>query len=389
MNPQADQHTLQELDLLLAEAASVIEDSGHWYDRQAAPAGSPIVLFGAGNIGRKALAFLRGIGAQPVAFSDNRPDLAGQAIDGLSVLSPAEAVQQYGETATFVITIFNRAVRAVDVVAQLRRLGAKYVVPFAFFAWKYPQEFLPYYFLELPARCFAQRERIRAAFQLLADAESRREYLAQVRWRLLGELDVRAQNNSAEQYFSADVPVMLKGKVFVDVGAYDGDTLVGYFQRVGEDFHSAYVFEPDPGNYQALVNYIHGLPEGVQSKIYPYQAAVGAENSTVKFNASSLTSAAVLETDGVDTTCYALDAILPRFAAMYIKIDIEGFEEQALLGAKQTILSTQPDLAVCVYHRPDDLWNIPLLLHEDCDQYRFFLRRYMEDCWESVCYAVR
>lgn len=379
----------QELDHLFTRAASLVRDGGHWYDAHASPVSAEIVLFGAGNIGRKVLAFLRGLGVQPVAFSDNRPDMAGQVIEGLRVLSPMEAVEQYGERVTFVITILNRAVRSMDVVEQLRQLGAKYVVPFAFFAWKYPQDFLPYYFLDLPERCFAQQERIRAAFHLLADEESRREFLAQLRWRMLGDLDARPQNNPHEQYFSADIPLNPKGKVFVDCGAYDGDTLISYLQRVGDEFHSAYVFEPDPGNYQALIEYIHSLPEQVQSRIFPYQAAVGAENSILKFNASSLASASVLTEGGIELPCYALDQILPRDFPMYIKFDIEGFEKEALLGAKKVIQSSVPDLAVCVYHEPDDLWNIPLVLHELCNTYQLYIRRHMEDCWDTVCYAVR
>jgi hypothetical protein len=45
-------------------------------------------------------------------------------------------------------------------------------------------------------------------------------------------------------------------------------------------------------------------------------------------------------------------------------------------------------LSVCLYHRPADLWEIPLFLRSLGDHYRLFLRRYAEDCWELVCYAI-
>ena len=70
-------------------------------------------------------------------------------------------------------------------------------------------------------------------------------------------------------------------------------------------------------------------------------------------------------------------------------MDIEGAEMDALKGAEQTSREQRPGLAICVYHRPEDLWNIPLYLHEICPDYRFYLRHHAS-CYvaETVCYGV-
>jgi hypothetical protein len=72
----------------------------------------------------------------------------------------------------------------------------------------------------------------------------------------------------------------------------------------------------------------------------------------------------------------------------FIKMDIEGAEVDALIGARRLIENALPVLAICVYHQPDHLWRIPLLIRSFSDQYRFFLRPHNEEGWDLVCYAV-
>jgi len=86
--------------------------------------------------------------------------------------------------------------------------------------------------------------------------------------------------------------------------------------------------------------------------------------------------------------CQRLDSIQWSFPRTYIKIDIEGVEPEALRGASQVLRRYQPVLAVCTYHRSDHLWQISNLVHLISSQCHLVLRRYAEDCWEGVCYAI-
>lgn len=71
-----------------------------------------------------------------------------------------------------------------------------------------------------------------------------------------------------------------------------------------------------------------------------------------------------------------------------IKMDIEGAEQEALLGAKRIISEYQPKLAICIYHRIEDLWEIPLLIKELNPEYHLYIRNYEDRLDEIVCYAV-
>jgi hypothetical protein len=83
-----------------------------------------------------------------------------------------------------------------------------------------------------------------------------------------------------------------------------------------------------------------------------------------------------------------LDEILLSRHPTYIKFDIEGAEHDALLGATATLQSDMPVLAVSAYHKPEDLWDLPLLIRAIRPDYRMYLRRYSDERWETVLYAV-
>jgi hypothetical protein len=83
-----------------------------------------------------------------------------------------------------------------------------------------------------------------------------------------------------------------------------------------------------------------------------------------------------------------LDELLYDYTPTYIKMDIEGGELEALKGARNIIKSAMPILAICVYHKQSDFWEIPLLIRSITEGYRFFLRAYSWSGFEVVCYAV-
>ena len=87
-----------------------------------------------------------------------------------------------------------------------------------------------------------------------------------------------------------------------------------------------------------------------------------------------------------------LSSLLDQVAAgerpTFIKLDVEGDELAALRGGRRTLEESQPVVAVCVYHRPEDLWSIPLFLHEALPAHSLFLRAHAWDGFELVAYAI-
>jgi FkbM family methyltransferase len=239
----------------------------------------------------------------------------------------------------------------------------------------------------MPHKVFEQAKEVKQVFSLWADDESRNEYLAQVRWRALMDFDSLMPPVEHEIYFPNDLLTILPDEVFVDCGAYDGDTIRNLLQTQAPYSGHIIAFEPDPSNFLKLKQYIQNRPAEVKEKIEAYPFALGANRSRVRFEAAG-TEASAVGSGEFEVECVTLDEILANKNPTYIKMDIEGSELDALIGAKNIIQKHLPVLAICSYHRQDHLWRIPSLIHSYSDQYRFFLRPHLLEVWDLVCYAI-
>ena len=379
-----------KLNQLLQEdvaSAKVREQSA--FDEATAPFGKSLVLFGAGNLGKKTLAGLRSAGIEPLAFSDNNRELWGKKIEGIEVFSPSAAATKFGKSAAFIMTIWRG--EGTDTMAErcqpLTELGCERVVNFGVVFWKYPQAFPPHYSFDLPHKVLEQADEVRRAFDLFEDDASRAEYVAQIRWRLQLDFDGLPRPVQHKIYFPEDVVAVKDTEVFVDCGAYNGDTLEDFLVARGDAFEEYLAFEADPSNHRDLQRTVGNLPAAIQKKIKIFSLAVGARREKVFFNASGTEASAV----GCGTTeidCAPLDEVVGEPEATWIKMDIEGSEVDALNGARRLISTKSPVLAVCVYHQQNHVWRIPLLMHEMSKDYRLYLRPHLLESWDLVCYAV-
>lgn len=377
--------------LLSRDLGGTRADERQAFDRLAD--GRPVVLMGAGGLGRRAQAALRRRGVPALAFADNAASRHGTAIDGVPVLSPPEAARRFGRTAVFVVTIWgaNSPHRFAHSRDQLRALGCDVVSSFPPLFWKYADELLPFYLQDLPSRVLEQRGDVARALDVWSDEASRNEYVSQVRFRLAADFDGLSHPVQHAQYFAEDLFTWRDDEWVVDGGAFDGDTVRTIAALHGDRFGHVLAVEPDPANFSKLRTMVDGLPERVRRKIACRQAAVGAERATLHLAATGTASSATSATAGADTVAVdaeTIDALTRGAAPTFIKLDIEGFEIDALRGARGCIDRHAPVLAVCVYHAQDHLWRIPLLLRSWRDDYALFLRPHNEEGWDLVCYAV-
>ena len=378
-----------QLDQLLSESVDAAQKRARTeFDRTIEPHGSRMVLFGAGSMGRRVLARLRQDGIDPLAFADNQANNWGKTIDGLPVLRPDEAARCYGRDATFIVTIYNNSHNYLATRHQLLTLGCDNIVSLVPLRWKYHETFLPYFRDDLPHHVLLQADAILAALTLWSDAESQREYVAQIAWRLHGDFDALGPPLCGQQYFPAGLFRLTADEFFVDAGAYDGDTLRQFFAQQGTDFRGALALEPDPDNFRRLTAFRSTLTDSLQNKIEAQPLAIGNRSCILRFAAGDGTSSAVSAGGSVEVACVRLDDLLLDRRPTYIKMDIEGAEPDAIDGCQRVLREDCPVLAACVYHAQHHLWTIPELIHRLAPSYRLFLRPHMFECWETVCYAV-
>lgn len=378
------------LDQILSRSEeAVAAEAAGFFDSKTAPFQNQIVLFGAGQLGRKALAGLRGLNIEPVAFTDNNPALWNSSIEGVPVYSPADAAARFKDNSSFVVTMWSPGIRRQYCEArdQLAGHGCERIVPFVALFWKYPDVFLPHITWGLPQEWLAWKKEIAEVHSLWSDQESRDIYTSHWQWRMLLDFDALPPVSADPQYFPSDVITPRPGEVFVDCGAYDGDTVRDFLHWCQGDFERVYALEPDPLNVKNLQVSVSGLPESSAGKIKVLPFAVGSKREVVSFQTTGTASARIGEGD-IQVQVVSLDEILAGEKPTYIKMDIEGFEPDALLGAKNAIERHRPRLAVCIYHELNHFWRLPLMMKQLCPEYSFFLRVHGEQGWDWVCYAI-
>jgi len=342
-----------------------------------------VVMFGSGYLGRHVYRDLDALPFNVVAFVDNDSTLWGSSIDGLEILSPEDAVARFGQDALWLITIYTNS----RVIEQCRALGVPWVTC-AELSWVLPEPHPQSLVFGSPERLASSAMEIEAAASIWADAESQAEYRSQVRWRfLLDYAALRPPRPMAELYFPSDLIRPLPDEVFVDCGAFTGDTIEAFIAGRGGQFGQIVAVEPDPLNCRALQDRVDGWSRSGVGPIRIEPLAVGSRRGRLQFEATGTAGSSI--GSGLDIVEVApLDELCADLRPTYFKFDVEGAEHDALVGASGTIRSNRPVLAVCLYHRPEDLWDIPLLVRSLVPEYRLHVRRHSDERWETVLYAV-
>ncbi len=355
------------------------------FDRLAAPHANRLVLFGTGQFGQWILERLRKAGVEPLCFSDNNPARWGSRVHGVEVVSPADAVTRFGPTACFIVSIYNGSAAR----GQLRELGCKWVLPAALLFWKYPDTFTPEMGIDVPERLLEEMEQIRQCFALLADEPSRQELCDQIEWRYwMRPEHLPLPANQGELYFPGELVTEFEEEVLVDCGAFDGDSIRSFMRR-GQRFRHVYALEPDAANRVKLGASVESFPAEIRERVTVWPYAVGDKDEEVTFVEShDVASKVSSSSEGVAIQSRKLDSLPWQFRPTYLKMDIEGWEPYAIAGGAELLKNELPVLAICLYHRSEHLWQLPKLIHSLAPDYSLYLRRYAEDCWEQVCYAV-
>ncbi len=342
-----------------------------------------VVLFGAGNLGRQTRRDMEGLPFTPLAFVDNNSSLWGSEVDGLAVLSPDAAASRHGRDALWIVTVYTNS----RVIEQCRGLGVPWVTC-AELSWVLPVPHPPSLVFGSPERLAESAREIGAAASIWADAESEAEYRSQVRWRFLLDYSaLAAPRPSAETYFPPDLILPSAREVFVDCGAFTGDSIEAFLAARGAEFEQIIAIEPDAVSRRALQDRVDDWSRSGIGPIRVEPVAAGSRRGAVRFETTGTVGSTV--GSGADMVEMApLDEILDDCRPTYIKFDVEGAEHDALVGGARIIRNNLPVLAVSLYHKPEDLWDLPLLVRSLGPGYRSYLRRYSDERWETVLYAV-
>lgn len=187
-------------------------------------------------------------------------------------------------------------------------------------------------------------------------------------------------NDHKGQYFDKDIIPNIKDIVFVDGGGYVGDTLPNIINNF-PDFKKIYLIEPnelhiniakrDFGHIENIEFHQCGL-----SNI----KVISTNNNEQLLSHNCKDNYQAISTDTLDNFI--------KERVDFIKLDIEGAEQDAIDGAKNTIIKYQPILVICIYHKAEDWYKIPQKVLSFNKNYKVYIRHYMEGIFETVMYFV-
>lgn len=184
------------------------------------------------------------------------------------------------------------------------------------------------------------------------------------------------------EYFDTGLLEINDNESFVDVGAFDGDSIVKFLRKTNGKYNKIYAFELDPFNYEKLCKDF-STHNYKNMNVYNY----GISNKSNKIKIVQSGTGSRIDNNGqVEVELLPLDEIIHN-EITFLKMDIEGEEIKGIEGAKELIAKYKPKLAISVYHKLNHLWEIPLMLKKMCPQYKFYLRHHTAIVWDTDCYA--
>jgi FkbM family methyltransferase len=187
------------------------------------------------------------------------------------------------------------------------------------------------------------------------------------------------------QYFSDNIISFKENETFVDCGVYDGETIKEFISRNENTFDSIFGFEPDKNNYEnTLVNL-----KSISSKKYKiFNLGSWYKNDTLKFNSISDRVSEIDPNGTVEIKVDSIDNLISNSKVTFIKMDVEGAELNSLRGAEKIIKLNRPKLAICLYHKPEDIYEITYWIYSLDLNYKYYIRLHTRFSQELVLYCI-
>jgi FkbM family methyltransferase len=367
---------------LLEHAASQQRSKAPWLDGY-----SPIFIYGTGTFAQDVHRVLIDNGLPVYGFLDHMEKVS--YICGLPVYTPERAAETTGftEKSVVILGIHNYQANVPGINQRLENSGFQRVVtPVELYDF-FGQALGVRYWLTSRDFYFPLTAILEKMYTLWEDNESKSLFQAILEYRLTGDATKLPAPDLINPYHPPDIPTWKTPLRFADCGAFDGDTLKDFIKNKIK-IEAVAAFEPDLSNYAKLAQFASAHRQEVPDIcVFPcgvYSSTIQLAFETGRGMASNISSKGTHMIQ-----CVAMDDAIPTFAPNLIKMDIEGAEYDALLGAREIISNHTPGLAVSLYHRPEHLWQLPLTVENIAPGiYKFYMRLHALNDFELVLYAI-
>jgi len=341
-----------------------------------------VYIFGAKELGKRFYEYFSQVGIKVLGFIDNDTNKQNQEFCGCKILNIKDLLDKKDEITIIIASIYY----LFEISEQLKKLGFKKVVPcpifYVFNSNIYKAE--PS-FDGIVEDLASNKQKYLNLYNILEDENSKIVLDNLVNFRLTFDFSVFSRIIAPDacigQYFKENFLKFGENDIFVDGGGFDGDTTLKFIDKVNNKYKKILFFEPDEDSFlkaqENLKKYknIEFIKKGLYSK-----------SAVFRFNSSGSLGSTIDQDGNTQIEVTSIDEVLDK-KADYIKMDIEGVELEALKGAKKQLVQGV-QLAISLYHKNVDIWEIPEYIKQINPDYKFYLRHYTNAIFETVLYAV-
>lgn len=336
-----------------------------------------IVLFGAGLEGQIAYEYFKSKEINIDFYCDNNKVKQNTRKNGIKIIS-VEDLSSMDNILVF-ITV---KVKVNEIKSQLEKIGIEYVV-------------FSEYIMQLDFKANIDKY-LYVYNNLLNDNKSKEVYKAVLESRLSGDLSYIKNVYDDNPFYSLLEFRYISDEYFVDAGAYVGDTLEKFIWNCTGVFKKIYAFEPGIKQFNSMCFRVDRLKKewGLQdTQIECINAGLGETDTILPLfedEQNLLTSNFICNNSDKKTNevkVYSLDSYLKSKKITMMKADIEGFEMEMLKGSKGIIKNQKPKLAISVYHKYEDLFEIPIYINKIMPEYKMEIRHHSSNLSETVLYC--
>lgn len=334
----------------------------------------PIVLYGMGDGADKILAQFDRLGIRASGVFASDEFARGNLFHGFSVRKLSDTTAELGEDIVIVISF---ASQRPEVLAKMYELDAGYdvvapdvpVVPGPLFDEAFVRE---------------HSADMQRAYELLADERSREVFLDTVRFKLSGRLKYLRNSESGKDEVFENILRPGADEHFSDLGAYNGDTIRELLHYTDGRFASVTALEPDRRSFRKLNEWASANIEGDVTLV---QAGAWDRDEIRCFSDQAGRQSHVAN-KGRETQ---MRAPRQRAERQAVHLSQEGCRGRRARGDRRCAADHErdrPKLNIAAYHRSEDFFELPLLIHSLCADYALYLRHHpYVPAWDTNLYA--
>ncbi len=332
----------------------------------------PVVLYGMGDGADKVLKAFEKFDIKPSGVMASDEFVRGQSFHNFTVKKLADIEAEF-EDFNIALCFASQLDDVMDTIKSVAKKHTTLVPSVPVFGDKiFDDDFVK-----------ENLESIEKAYSLLEDEQSRKVYENTLKFYYSGQLELLDEMTTDKEEAFKNILKLSDNETYVDLGAYNGDTIDEFLNYAGRNYRRIVALEPNSKNFSKLKLHCADM-----ERIDLWELGAYSHNTILEFNNKAGRNSAIAES-GTKTRVVSVDTILCGMSASYIKADVEGADFETILGMKNTLKNFKPKLNFSAYHRFEDIFRLAILIKEINPEYKIYLRHHPYiPAWDTNLYCI-